>query len=92
MFGGGNKKRKEEQSLSSALAPENAPAKGGGNSVTGFDPEGLERAAKAARDLDGSKNAKAAIELIKTQEATKQVSELETRRFQNLSKQDPIHV
>lgn len=72
MFGGGNKKRKEEQSLSSALAPENAPAKGGGNSVTGFDPEGLERAAKAARDLDGSKNAKAAIELIKTQEATKQ--------------------
>ena len=31
-----------------------------------------ERAAKAARDLDNSRNAKAAIELIKTQELTKQ--------------------
>lgn len=40
--------------------------------MTGFDPEGLERAAKAARDLDNSKNASAAIELVKTQEATKQ--------------------
>ena len=44
----------------------------GGSSVTGFDPEGLERAAKAARDLDSSRNASAAIELIKTQETTKQ--------------------
>jgi len=73
MFGGGNRKRKEE-TLSSVMAPENAPAAGGRNAVTGFDPEGLERAAKAARDLDNSKNANAAIELIKTQEATKQVS------------------
>lgn len=40
--------------------------------MTGFDPEGLERAAKAARDLDNSRNASAAIELIKSQEATKQ--------------------
>jgi ATPase family AAA domain-containing protein 3A/B len=55
------------------MAPENAPAASRGN-VTGFDPEGLERAAKAARDLDSSRNANAAIELIKTQEVTKQVS------------------
>lgn len=40
--------------------------------MTGFDPTSLERAAKAARELDGSKNAKAAVELVKTQEATKQ--------------------
>ena len=54
--------------------PENAPKKsGGGGSVTGFDPEGLERAAKAARELDASRNASSAIELIKTQEVTKQV-------------------
>merc|ERR1719162_1398035 len=45
---------------------------GGGGGITGFDPEGLERAAKAARDLDASKNAGAAVELIKTQEVTKQ--------------------
>jgi ATPase family AAA domain-containing protein 3A/B len=72
MFGGSNRRKKEE-SLSSAMAPENAPAASRGN-VTGFDPEGLERAAKAARDLDSSRNANAAIELIKTQEVTKQVS------------------
>jgi hypothetical protein len=54
------------------MAPENAPSKGG-SSVTGFDPEGLERAAKAARELDNSRNAPAAIDLVKTQEATKQV-------------------
>ena len=72
MFGGAGKKKKEE-SLSSAMSPENAPTnKSAGNSLTGFDPEGLERAAKAARELDASRNAPAAIELIKTQEATKQ--------------------
>lgn len=56
------------------MVPENAPTNRNknGNSVTGFDPEGLERAAKAARDLDGSRNASAAVELIKTQEVTKQ--------------------
>uniref|UniRef100_A0A7S2JW30 AAA+ ATPase domain-containing protein n=1 Tax=Leptocylindrus danicus TaxID=163516 RepID=A0A7S2JW30_9STRA len=71
MFGG---RKNKEQSLSQTMMPENAPkskSSGGGN-VTGFDPEGLERAAKAARDLDNSRNAKAAIELIKTQELTKQ--------------------
>jgi ATPase family AAA domain-containing protein 3A/B len=72
MFGGAGRRKKEE-TLSSAMTPENPPSSKGGNaSVTGFDPEGLERAAKAARELDGSRNASAAIELIKTQEATKQ--------------------
>lgn len=72
MFGGAGKKKKDE-SLSSAMSPDNPPSnKKGGNSMTGFDPEGLERAAKAARELDSSRNAGAAIELIKTQEATKQ--------------------
>jgi ATPase family AAA domain-containing protein 3A/B len=72
MFGGAGRRKKEE-TLSSAMTPENPPSSKGGNpSVTGFDPEGLERAAKAARELDSSRNASAAIELIKTQEATKQ--------------------
>jgi ATPase family AAA domain-containing protein 3A/B len=75
MFGGRkNSKRDESSSLSKAMTPENPPKKsGGGGGLTGFDPEGLERAAKAARELDGSRNAPAAIELIKTQEVTKQV-------------------
>jgi ATPase family AAA domain-containing protein 3A/B len=73
MFGGGRKNNNEGQSLSSVMTPENPPAnKGKGSNVTGFDPEGLERAAKAARELDASRNATQAIELIKTQEATKQ--------------------
>lgn len=72
MFGA-SRRNKENQSLSQALQPENAPkGGGGGGNVTGFDPEGLERAAKAARELDASRNASAAIELIKTQETTKQ--------------------
>ncbi|KAL3772232.1 hypothetical protein ACHAWO_012630 [Cyclotella atomus] len=70
MFGGAGKKKKEE-SLSSVMSPANPPSSKGA-SLTGFDPEGLERAAKAARELDSSRNASAAIELIKTQEATKQ--------------------
>jgi len=72
MFGGGGNRRRKDESLSQAMTPENPPSGGGRGSVTGFDPEGLERAAKAARDLDNSRNAKAAIDLIKTQETTKQ--------------------
>ena len=75
MFGGSGRRKKEE-SLSAAMTPENAPSSAGKSSVTGFDPEGLERAAKAARDLDNSRNASAAIDLIKTQEATKQVPQV----------------
>ena len=74
MFGGN---RKKKESLSQAMSPDNAPTsssnRSSGSSVTGFDPEGLERAAKAARDLDNSRNASQAIELIKSQEMTKQV-------------------
>ena len=71
MFGSGRNKKND--TLSAAMTPEHAPSSGG-KSVTGFDPEGLERAAKAARELDNSRNAPAAIDLVKTQEATKQVS------------------
>jgi hypothetical protein len=75
MFGGRRNNNNDQQSLSTVVTPENPPKKsgGGGGSVTGFDPEGLERAAKAARELDASRNASQAIELIKTQEVTKQV-------------------
>mmetsp|Transcript_47148 Transcript_47148/g.57060 ORF Transcript_47148/g.57060 Transcript_47148/m.57060 type:complete len:584 (+) Transcript_47148:286-2037(+) len=81
MFGGFGRNRKDDDSstssLSKAMTPAGTPSPyggggGKGQSVTGFDPEGLERAAKAARDLDKSRNATSAIELIKTQELTKQ--------------------
>ncbi|XP_071805439.1 ATPase family AAA domain-containing protein 3-like [Asterias amurensis] len=41
-------------------------------SWSNFDPTGLERAAKAAKDLDKSPNAKGALDLAKMQEGTKQ--------------------
>ena len=80
MFGGfgrnNNNDRDNSSSLSQAMQPENAPSRGSKSSnaggISNFDPEGLERAAKAMRELDASRNATKAIELIKTQEATKQ--------------------
>ena len=53
-----------------------------GSSVHGFDPSGLERAAKAAKELDTSKNSREALQLISTQEVTKQKEhEMERARF-----------
>lgn len=43
------------------------------NGMYGFDPRGLERAAKAAKFLDNSPNAKAAFELANLEEKTKQI-------------------
>lgn len=41
---------------------------------SGYDPTGLERAAKAIRELDKSKNAKEALELTAAQEVTAQMN------------------
>jgi len=42
-------------------------------SGSGFDPTGLERAAKAAREIDASQNAALAFDVIQQQEITKQL-------------------
>lgn len=64
------------QALSSAPEPSSGSAQqggGGGNkSVHGFDSSALERAAKAAKDLERNKNATQILDLTKTQEITKQ--------------------
>eukprot|EP00604_Paraphysomonas_vestita_P004175 CAMPEP_0174821998 /NCGR_PEP_ID=MMETSP1107-20130205/12261_1 /TAXON_ID=36770 /ORGANISM="Paraphysomonas vestita, Strain GFlagA" /LENGTH=571 /DNA_ID=CAMNT_0016039805 /DNA_START=33 /DNA_END=1745 /DNA_ORIENTATION=- len=68
-------KEPERRSSSSSSLP---PTK----STHGFDPSGLERAAKAAKELDQSKNAKEALNLIQLQEVTKQKEhEMERARF-----------
>ncbi|GMH55643.1 hypothetical protein TrRE_jg10683 [Triparma retinervis] len=86
MFGG--RKNKGEEKASSVMSPANSPTSGGNSSVTGFDSAGLERAAKAAKDLDNSKNAKGAIELIKTQELTKQhEASMKRAEFDAMNKQ-----
>lgn len=84
---------KKKDSLSEAIAPSSgkteAPA--GATSVHGFDPAALERAAKAARELDGSKNAKDALKLIMTQESTKQ-KEQETERAKYVAMQEELRI
>jgi ATPase family AAA domain-containing protein 3A/B len=61
--------------------PANNPSKdpgksgkaGGPDSFSGtVDPTGLERAAKAAREIDASPNAKSALDVVRQQELTKQ--------------------
>lgn len=75
--------------LDAGAGPGGAAAGGGGGAGSGasgsgdearpkdkwsnFDPTGLERAAKAARDLDASKHAKEALDLARMQENTVQM-------------------
>lgn len=61
---------------------------GSGVSVHGFDPSALERAAKAAKDLDKSKNSKEALRVINIQEQTKQKEhEAERAKFQAMQQE-----
>ena len=60
-------------------------------SVSGFDPEALERGAKAARELDGSKNAKLARDIIVAQETTNQ-KQAELQRAQYMAHQQELAI
>ena len=66
-------------------------AAAGGKSVHGFDPGALERAAKAAKELDTSRNAKDALRLISTQELTKQ-KEHEMKRAEYQAMQQELAI
>eukprot|EP01039_Chlorochromonas_danica_P006414 gene6414-7071_t len=96
MFKGwtGGKKEPQEESLgtlalNAAQPPENNKSQQGGqSSVHGFDPSALERAAKAARELDKSTNAKNAIQAILSSEVTKQKEhEAERAKFQAMQQE-----
>lgn len=57
-------------------------------SIHGFDPSALERAAKAAKDLDNSRNAKDALRVIALNESTKQKEhEAERARYQAIQQE-----
>lgn len=60
------------------------------------DPTGLERAAKAARDLDSSPNARMALELVREQERTKQTEHesktAELRAFESQQRAKNIEI
>mmetsp|Transcript_8523 Transcript_8523/g.14141 ORF Transcript_8523/g.14141 Transcript_8523/m.14141 type:complete len:584 (-) Transcript_8523:166-1917(-) len=95
MFSGWGGKPNDDSPGAKAMelsqAAESKPKGGGGgsgNSVHGFDPSALERAAKAAKDLDKSKNARDALRVINVQEATKQKEhEMERARFQAMQQE-----
>uniref|UniRef100_A0A8C2XP38 ATPase family AAA domain containing 3A n=1 Tax=Cyclopterus lumpus TaxID=8103 RepID=A0A8C2XP38_CYCLU len=69
----------EEQTAAGAEGAGGAPGGGGsggdkpGDKWSNFDPTGLERAAKAAKDLDKSRHAKEALGLARMQEQTVQL-------------------
>ena len=68
--------------------PADSKTSGGAASVHGFDPSALERAAKAAKDLDSSRNSKEALRVIQTQEVTKQKeAEAERAKFKAAQEQ-----
>lgn len=89
-FGGSGKKAEDTVSELSKEAAKDSSKSGGkdGKSIHGFDPGALERAAKAAKELDASKNAKEALRLITTQESTKQKEhEMERAKYQAMQQE-----
>ncbi|RHY79776.1 hypothetical protein DYB31_000112 [Aphanomyces astaci] len=74
MFGFGKPAPEGTPAAAPAAAAAAAPAAAGGNQGGySFDPTGLERAAKAARDLEKAKYAKEAFQMAKETEKTKQL-------------------
>ncbi|CCI43257.1 unnamed protein product [Albugo candida] len=68
------------ESISSSTLPAsggsgNVPKAAGGASGYSFDPSGLERAARAARELENSRYAKEAFQIAKEAERTKQIEQ-----------------
>ena len=100
-FGSGGSPNKDDSPGSKALQQATQPlpddkkggssssgSRGGGGSIHGFDPSALERAAKAAKDLDGSRNARDALRVITAQEVTKQKeAEVERAKFQAMQQE-----
>jgi ATPase family AAA domain-containing protein 3A/B len=88
-FGGG----KKDESGAGTKPPSAADTSkdGKSSSVHGFDPAALERAAKAAKDLDGSRNAKESLKLIGIQEQTKQ-KEMEVDRAKFMAHKEQLAI
>jgi ATPase family AAA domain-containing protein 3A/B len=76
---------------SALLAPDANSAAASQRSVHGFDPSALERAAKAAKELDASKSSKDALHLISQQESTRQ-KEHEMERAKYLAMKEELAI
>ena len=91
--GGGGKKAPEGAGAKALEVAKESESKSSSSSksVHGFDPSALERAAKAAKDLDKSKNSKEALRVISSQEVTKQKeAEAERSKFKAMQEQYAI--
>lgn len=96
MFGGWGKKEEEtlgSKAMKEAQKPAPQSAQGGqtATSIHGFDPSALERAAKAAKDLDRSPNAQRSLQTIMAAEQTKQ-KEAEVERAKYLAMQQELAI
>lgn len=89
MFGSfGSSKKPDDSSSNNNNKDSNKSTGSLAKSIHGFDPDSLERAAKAAKDLDSSRNAGNAIKLIQDQELTKQKeSDKERAKFMAMQEQ-----
>lgn len=97
MFSGWTGKKDSDSAGQKALDIAKQPAvlnksdSSGPASVHGFDPTALERAAKAAKELDASRNSKEALRVIQAQETTKQKeAEAERAKFKAAQEQYAI--
>lgn len=94
VFGGGGDGDAPAAAGGAAAAPPSSPSPGGGGNggggrrsgggapgatATSFDPTGLERAAKAARELERNPNAAAVLALAREQELAKQAEQTAKR-------------
>mmetsp|Transcript_81303 Transcript_81303/g.230764 ORF Transcript_81303/g.230764 Transcript_81303/m.230764 type:complete len:631 (-) Transcript_81303:410-2302(-) len=96
LFGGGGPKSAGEAALASAGMPNDGDGKKKGKKDEeykggGFDPRGLERAAKAAKVLDNSPNTKLIFEVIQEEQKTKQM-EHQVQAAQYQAYQDQLAV
>ena len=91
-FGGGKKANEGAGAKALEIAKEaDSKSSSSSRSVHGFDPAALERAAKAAKDLDASRNSKEALRVISAQEVTKQKeAESERAKFKAMQEQYAI--
>lgn len=100
MFKGWGGKKEDESPGQKALSlaqspppskPDDPKKSSSSTSIHGFDPSALERAAKAAKELDNSRNSRDALNLITTQEITKQKeAEMERAKYQVMKEQEAI--
>jgi len=90
-FGGGGDKKDTKDSGSSNNSVLKSSSNAKGTDATDFNSSGLERAAKAAKELERSSNSREILRLTQAQEVTKQ-KEHETERAKYTAMQEELRI